>query len=205
MKSKWLEWARTLQSMSQIGLTYANDPFDCARYTQLQKIAAEMMSAATEGQAADVLSLFKREEGYATPKVDVRAAVFRSGEILMVRENDDGRWSLPGGWADVAEPPSSVAQREVMEEAGYSTRATKLLAILDRDRSGHPPLPFHIYKIFLQCELLDERPQAPAECTEVGFFAEGHLPELSVSRVTEAQVTRMFRHLHDPQLPADFD
>lgn len=205
MDPKWLKWAKTLQSISQNGLTFAQDPYDRERYTQLQKIAAEIMSAHSDATFAQVLDLFQREQGYATPKVDVRAAVFRNNEILMVLERQDGRWSLPGGWADVGETPADVAEREVMEESGYSTRAVKLLAIYDRNRHEHPPLPFHVYKIFLQCELLDENPKPHADCADAAFFPQGKLPPLSLTRVTEAQVVRMFKHLRDPSLPADFE
>lgn len=205
MDPKWLEWAKILQSMAQNGLTYAQDPYDRERYTQLQRIAAEIMTSYSGADVTQVLDLFQGEQGYATPKVDIRAAVFRNNEILMVREREDGCWSLPGGWADVGEPPSQVAAREILEESGYRARAVRLLAVYDRDRRGHPPLPFHVYKVFLQCELLDENPTPNPECTEVGFFQAGKPPELSLSRVTEAELTRMFEFLHDPSLPADFD
>jgi ADP-ribose pyrophosphatase YjhB (NUDIX family) len=149
--------------------------------------------------------LFQREQGYATPKVDVRAAVFRNNEMLMVLEQEDGRWSLPGGWTDVGEPPSKVAEREILEESGYKARAVRLLAVYDRDLHKHPPLPFHVYKVFLQCDLLEENPKPNAECAKAAFFPEGKIPELSLTRVNEAEVARMFEFLHDPSLPADFD
>ncbi len=205
MDPKWLQWAKILQSIAQNGLTYAQDPYDRERYTQLQRVAVEIMSSYSGADFPQVLDLFQREQGYATPKVDVRAAVFRNNEILMVLEPQDGCWSLPGGWADVGEPPSQVAVREILEESGYRTRAVRLLAIYDRDQRNHPPLPFHVYKVFFLCELLDENPKPGIECAEAAFFPEGKLPELSLTRVTEAEVARMFEHLHDPLLPADFD
>ncbi len=205
MDPKWLQWAKILQSIAQNGLTYAQDPYDRERYTQLQRVAVEIMSSYSGADFPQVLDLFQREQGYATPKVDVRAAVFRNNEILMVLEPQDGCWSLPGGWADVGEPPSQVAVREILEESGYRTRAVRLLAIYDRDQRNHPPLPFHVYKVFFLCEILDENPKPGIECAEAAFFPEGKLPELSLTRVTEAEVARMFEHLHDPLLPADFD
>lgn len=205
MEPKWLEWSRTLQAIAQNGLTFAQDPYDRARYTQIQKVAAEIMSSYSGTSFTQVLGLFEKEQGYATPKVDVRAAVFRNNEVLMVREQEDGCWSLPGGWADVREHPSAVAEREVMEESGYRARTTRVLAIYDRDLHKHPPLPFHVYKVFFLCELLDEHPAPNAECTEVGFFPLANLPKLSLSRVNEAEINRMFEYLHDPSLPADFD
>jgi ADP-ribose pyrophosphatase YjhB (NUDIX family) len=202
---KWLQWTKTLQSIAQNGLTFAQNPYDRERYTHVQRVAAEIMSAYSGTDFAQALDFFQREQGYATPKVDVRGAIFRNNEILMVLERDDGRWSLPGGWADVGETPAEVAEREVLEESGYRARAVRLLAVYDRDRQGHPPLPFHVYKIFLQCDLLDDSPTPHADCGDAAFFPEGKLPELSLTRVTQAEIARTFEHLHDPRLPADFD
>ncbi len=55
---------------------------------------------------------------YPTPKLDVRAAVFRGDELLLVREAGDGRWSLPGGWVDLREFLGEAATREVRESPG---------------------------------------------------------------------------------------
>ncbi len=205
MDPKWLQWAKALESIAQNGLTFAHDPFDRDRYTQLQRITAEIVSSNSDADFAKVLELFQQEQGYATPKVDVRAAVFRADEILMVCEREDGLWSLPGGYADVGEPPSQVAVREILEETGYSTKAVRLLAVYDRDLRDHPPQLFHTYKIFLQCELLDENPKPETDSAGAAFYPLGKLPPLSLTRVTEAEITRMFDHLHDPSLPADFD
>jgi ADP-ribose pyrophosphatase YjhB (NUDIX family) len=127
--------------------------------------------------------------------VDVRAAVFREEQILLVKEPGDEGWSLPGGWADVGESPSEAAARETLEESGYRVRPVRLLAAYDRDRHGHPPIPYHVYKLVFLCEILDE----------VRFFGEDELPELSVTRITPAQVSRFFEHHRNPNSPPDFD
>lgn len=194
MQPKWLEWTQKLQAIAQNGLTYSENPFDIERFKQVRAIAAEIMATYSNVEHNDVLDLFTRELGYATPKVDVRGAVFRDNTILLVKERSDGLWTLPGGWADVGDSPSEVVVREVFEESGYQTRATKVLAVYDRDRQGHPPFPFYIYKIFFQCELVGGSPSASIETEEVGFFAEDALPELSVGRVTAKQIQRIFQH-----------
>lgn len=150
-------------------------------------------------------ALLDLEVGPATPKIDVRAAVFRAGEILLVRETEDGLWSTPGGWADVGEPPSVAAEREVFEETGYRVRAAKLLALLDRDRQGHPPIPYHVYKAVFLCEVVSHDPDADLDSGGASFFAENTLPALSLGRVTPEQLKRLFEHHRDPELPTDFD
>ncbi|HHX64279.1 MAG TPA: NUDIX domain-containing protein, partial [Chloroflexi bacterium] len=159
-----------------------------------------------------VLALFEGETGYATPKVDVRGCVFHDGRLLLVRERSDGRWTLPGGWADVGESPAQSVAREVYEESGYRVRAAKLLAVYDRALHPHtPPYPYHIYKLFFRCDLEDPAPVAEQvsrtdhEISHVGFFAEDALPELSISRVTPEQIARMFAHSRHPGWPTDFD
>ncbi len=205
MNTKWLEWAKKLQAIAQNGLTYTQNPFDVERYKSLQAITAEMMATYSNQEPSYVLDLFNQEIGYATPKVDVRGAVFRGDTLLFVKEREDGCWTLPGGWADVGDSPSEVAVREVQEESGYLTRAVKLLAVYDRDRQGHPPLAHYIYKLFFQCELLSGSPSPSIETMEVAFFGENEIPELSLGRVLPTQIKRLFQHYRNPNLPTDFD
>ena len=205
MEPKWLEWTQKLQAIAQNGLTYSENPFDIERYKSLQAIAAEIMATYSNVEHSYILNLFSQEVGYATPKVDVRGAVFRDDTILLVKEREDGCWTLPGGWADVGDSPSEVAVKEVYEESGYQTRAVKLLAVYDRDRQGHPPHPHYIYKLFFLCELVSGSPSPSIETEEVEFFAEDAIPELSLGRVTPSQITRLFEHYRFPDLPTDFD
>lgn len=202
---KWLEWAQKLQALAQNGLTYSENPFDLERYKLIQAIAAEILVTYSNVEHRYILDLFAREVGYATPKVDVRGAVFRDDTILLVKEREDGCWTLPGGWADVGQSPSEVAVKEVLEESGYLTRAVKLLAVYDRNRQGHTPHPHYIYKLFFLCELVSGSPSTSIETEEVGFFPEEEIPELSLGRVTPTQITRLFEHHRNPDLPTDFD
>ncbi len=205
MDYKWIGWAKRLQAIAQNGLTYTQNPFDIERYKSLRAIAAEIMATYSNVEPDCVLDLFAQEVGYATPKVDVRGAVFRDNTLLFVRERDDGCWALPGGWADVGDSPSEVAVREVYEESGYNTRAVKLLAVYDRDRQGHPPLSHYVYKLFFQCELLSGSPTPSIETDEVAFFAENEIPQLSLTRIMPAQVARIFDHHRHPDWSTDFD
>jgi ADP-ribose pyrophosphatase YjhB (NUDIX family) len=206
MDPEWLRWVKRLQAIAQDGLTYTRDDYDAGRYEQLQEVAAEILAAHSTGGLGEAREMLSLEAGPATPKVDVRAAVFRDGgEVLLVKEPDDGRWSLPGGWADVGESASEAAVREVREESGYRVRAVRLISAYDRDRQGHPSIPYHVYKLVFLCEILDDQPSRDTEADGVGFFGENELPELSLARVTPAQIRRFFEHRRRPDLPADFD
>lgn len=202
---RWLQWAKRLQAAAQSGLAYSENVFDIERYGQVRAIAAEIVAEYSELALQPVRELFSEQVGHATPKVDVRAVVFQGDGVLLVKERVDGLWSLPGGWADVYDTPSHAAEREVFEESGYRVRATKLLALYDRSKQGHPPMPFHAYKVFFLCELLGGEPAHSIETEGVGFFPEDNLPELSIGRVTPAQIHRFFEHHRDPDLPTDFD
>jgi ADP-ribose pyrophosphatase YjhB (NUDIX family) len=200
---------RELQAIAQTGLAYTKDPYDMERYGAIRRIAAQIAAAHTHAAATAIEELFSGEVGHATPKVDVRGAVLRDGQILLVRERSDGRWTLPGGWVDVGEPPGVAVAREVREESGYPVQATKLAMLYDRDRHGHPPHPFHIYKLFFLCTLVDAEQRFDAahgvEIDGVGWFAPDALPALSVGRVTVTQIARLFDHHHHPYWPTDFD
>ncbi len=205
MIPQWLDWTQRLQAIAQTGLHYAQNPFDIERYEQVREIAAEMASTFSDADVDSMRALFAGEVGHATPKVDVRGVVFRDDAILLVRERSDGRWTLPGGWADIGESPGRAVVREVYEESGYRVRAVKLLAAYDRNKHPHPPYPFHAYKLFFQCELLGGEAMTSIETDGVGFFRENEWPELSVARVTPGQLARFFQHLRHPEWPTDFD
>lgn len=205
---QWLLWARELQALAQTGLAFTRDPYDRERYERLREMAAEIFHRGTGEPVEAVRDLFARQTGYATPKIDVRAAVFdAAGRILMVRETADaGRWTLPGGWADVNVTPAGNAVKEVREESGYEVEATKLAAVWDRARQGHPSGVFSCVKMFFLCRLVGGTAATSLETSEVGWFAEDDLPgELSVERVLPHQIARMFAHRRRPDLPTDFD
>lgn len=197
-----------IAGLSQSGLTYAADDFDRTRYEQLADCAAELF-AAISGEPQPALALkLGRDVGYATPKVDVRGVVFDNDQrVLLLRERSDGRWSLPGGWADPGETPAHATTREITEETGYSTVARKLIGCWDRDVQGNaPPLPVHVYKLFFLCDLQGQR-LAPSdlETLDVGWFDVDNLPPLSSGRVTTHQLQRSLAHRLDPTLPTEFD
>ncbi|BDA75430.1 NUDIX hydrolase [Rivularia sp. IAM M-261] len=205
MQSKWLEWTQKLQAIAQSGLTFSENPFDIERFKQVREIAAEIAASYAQVEHPYVLDLFAREVGYATPKIDVRGAVFHDDKILLVKEKFDGRWTLPGGYADVGESPSESVVKEILEESGYQTRAVKVLAVYDRDRQGHTPFPYYMYKLIFHCELVGGSAATSIETDDVGFFAENSIPELSVGRVLPHQIAKCFEYYRNPHLPTDFD
>lgn len=203
----WLGWAREIQAIAQTGLTFAADPYDRERYAALQSLAARIMADSGGSDLTRVAELFAAQEGYATPKIDVRGAVFDAeGRILMVREVlDGGRWTLPGGWGDVNLTPAENVAREVFEESGFEVRVRKLAAVWDRTRQGHGASPFSAYKLFFLCDIAGGAAATSLETSEVAFFAEAALPaDLSTGRVLPHQLHRMFAHRRDPGLPTDF-
>ncbi len=208
MGYKWLQWGRMLQAVAQNGLSYACGPYDVERYELVRSIAVEMMSAQSDTDPEVVRNIYTSETGYATPKVDVRGAVFEGNSILLVKEKADRCWTLPGGWAEVGESPSEAVEREVFEESGYRVRATRLLALCDRGKRQHPPAPFHIYKLFFECSIIEERPEAPhanIQTEAAKFFPFDRIPNLSVPRVTPEEMHRLIQLHANPQAPTDFD
>lgn len=207
MSTKWLEWGQQLQALAQNGLTYSKNPYDIERYHQLRAIAADIMATHTDAESTYIHDLFSQEQGYATPKIDVRGAVFKEQKILLVKEKEDGCWTLPGGWADIGDSPKDAVEREIYEESGYTTQAIKLVAVYDRNhhRHGHPPFAYHVYKLFFLCQLISGTPTISIETEEVGFFGKQEIPELSLTRVVPSQITRLFDHHTNPTLQTEFD
>jgi len=197
-----------LSALAQDGLTYGADDYDLDRYRQISGLAAGLLSAVSGRPAGELALELGRDSGYATPKVDVRGVIFDDQErVLLMREKTDGRWSLPGGWAEPGDAPSVAVTREILEETGYHSTAVKLIACWDRDVQGNPPpLPVSVYKLFFLCRP-DGTVQEPAalETLDVGWFALDALPPLSLGRVIQRQVERALVHHRDPSLPAEFD
>ena len=203
---QWLTWARELQALAQTSLHYTESEYDKARYERVREIAVEMMAAGSDAAPATILDLFARQAGYATPKVDVRAAIIGDGKILMVPELiDGGRWSLPGGWADVNQSPNQCVIREVHEETGYVVEIRKLAAVIDRNRHAYLPEPFQAYKLFFLCEIVGGEARGSIETGQPTFFALDELPELSPARVIPEHIALMFNHHADPSLPTYYD
>jgi ADP-ribose pyrophosphatase YjhB (NUDIX family) len=207
MSDQLRHWALKLNALAQTGLTYARDPYDRQRYDEIRIIAAEMVATQTGQDAQRIATLFALEGGYATPKVGVRAIVVDTdGAFLLVQERSDGHWCPPGGWADVGETPAAMAIREVREESGYDVAVERVLAVLDRDAQGHPPIGWHVYTVYLLCRVVGGAPRAPdAEITAVGWFRLDALPPLSHDRVFAEQLERFATLAADPSAPVWYD
>jgi ADP-ribose pyrophosphatase YjhB (NUDIX family) len=192
MKEKWLEWASKLQSIAQAGLTYSENQYDIDRYQQIRTLSVEILHEYTEISHEKIRDIFASETGYQTPKVDIRASVFKDNKILLVREKIDGAWSLPGGWADVNSSVGESAVRECIEEAGAHVKPRRIIAIHQADKHYDFPYPYTIYKIFVECELIENNFTDNTETLEAGFFPFDTLPPLSVERNTPEQIQMCF-------------
>ena len=205
MEPNWLTWGRKLQAIAQSGLAHTGNPFDAERYEAIRAVAADMLADRTGDNAETILGLFSQERAYATPKVDVRGAVFEDDRLLMVKEVLAGGWAIPGGWAEVNEPPSRSVEREIFEESGYTAKARKLIGVYDRLLHPHTPHPWHSYKMFFLCEKTGGEATVSIETSEVGFFSEDEIAALPLAKVTPGQLAHVFEHHRSPDRPADFD
>ena len=205
MNDAWLDFAIRIQSIAQAGLQYGKDKYDKERYEELRRISAEMIAVRTDIPVARVYDLFCNETGYQTPKVDTRAAVFVDGKILLVHENN-GTWSLPGGWCDVDQSVASNTVKEVKEETGFTVMAEKLIAVQDWRKHNVTNYAYGVIKIFVLCRYEGGEFQRNIETTETALFGEDELPEnLAVEKCTREQIRMCFDALRNPQAPTLFD
>lgn len=202
---RWLDWAREIQALAQTSATYAENEWQVQRYHRLQEIAAEIITSYSSLPSEALADVFKAQIGYATPRIDVRGAVFQGDKLLLVRELADGGWTLPGGWVDVGDTPSGAVEREVWEEAGFEVKARRVVGVYDANRSGPLEL-FHAFKIIFLCELIGGQAQPSNETSEVAFFGEDELPvSLSGERTRPSHLRDIFAAHRDPRLETIFD
>lgn len=205
MNDKWLDFAIRIQSVAQAGLLYGKDQYDKERYGELRKIAAEMISEKTDISVEKVYDLFCNETGYQTPKVDTRAAVFMDDKILLVHENN-GTWSLPGGWCDVDQSIASNTEKEVKEEAGFTVKAEKLIAVQDWRKHNVTNYAYGVVKAFVMCRYESGNFEENIETTEIAFFGKDELPDhLAVEKCTREQILMCFEAYENPEMPTLFD
>lgn len=204
-----LSIAKRLQSIAQVGIFYSEDkPFDRERYLEIADMSVKILGQLTDEPIEKIGNLFTEErDGYQTPKVDIRAVVFNeSGEILMVKEKVDGRWSLPGGWADVGYSPAEVAVKEVKEETGLDVKTLRVLGIFDKRNHPHPPEGWYVYKIFILCEKIGgEISKDTTETSDIQYFSLENVPPLSEPRIVFSQIKMMFEYRNNPKKEVYFD
>ena len=204
MEDQILEWAKELQSIAQTGLFYGRDVFDRERYQRIREIAAQMLSMRADLPMDKVIEVFCSDTGYQTPKVDSRAAIFRDGRILLVREND-GRWSLPGGWCEYNLAPADNAVKEAKEEAGVDVTVKKLIAVHDKNKHNPKPYLFSVIKIFYLCELTGGEFVPNIETSASGFFSLEELPEMAEEKCSGDQVRMCFEAAASEHWTVQFD
>ena len=150
LSPKWLDWAREIQAISQTGIHFAENDYQIQRYSRLMEISAEILSSYSASRESELIEIFNQQVGYATPRIDVRGAVFRAGKLLLVRE--------------------------VYEESGFEVMARKIIGVYDANRTG-PLEIFHAFKIVFLCDILAGEERTSEETSEVKFFSQDELPE----------------------------
>jgi ADP-ribose pyrophosphatase YjhB (NUDIX family) len=202
---KWLKIAREIQQLSQTGAAFAVTDYEKNRYKRLTEITAEIIEHHTVLKKESVQKVLMEQPGYATPKIDIRAAVIKDGKILLVQESTDNCWAMPGGWADVGDIPSEVAIRETKEESGYDVKPVKVIGVYDANRIGGRLEFFHAFKIIFLCELIGGKAQTSEETLDVRFFDFDVLPPLSMNRTNNKHIDEIKLHLSNSERKTFFD
>ncbi len=189
-----LNLIKRIKAIAETGLVYTKDGYDRERYEELQQISLKLMSGVGNTSLGELQDFFVPQQDYPTPKVDVRAFVLNEKEeVLMAKESIDGKWTIPGGWADIGSTPSEIAVKEVAEETGLKVKVVKLLAIYDKQVHPHPPEPYYIYKLMFLCRIVGGELKAGFDMLDAGFFTLNNLPELSEERILESQLNHLYR------------
>jgi len=201
----WLKWAQEIQAQSQNTLAFAQNEYDIERGKKLAEIAAEMVEHHCDFDKEKLVHDYASQPGYATPKVDVRGVVIKDGRLLLVKEATDGKWALPGGWADVGDYPAHACEREVLEEAGLTVQAKKVIAVIDANRTGRPMELYHAFKIIFLCKTISGKIRPSFETPDVNYFDFDRLPTLSENRTNHTMLDEVRKHVNNPDRPTFFN
>jgi len=206
MSTFFFEKIKRIQALAEIGLEFSEIPYDQERYQELRDISLQLLEKMTDIPIEKIIPVIEEKNGYKTPKVDIRAAVFNEkNQILLIQEKVDGRWAMPGGWTDISYSPAEVAEKECLEEAGIKVKATRLLAVMDKQKQKMPPAFEYVYKFFMLCEKQDNNISTGSETSDVGWFNENDLPVLSLPRNNENQIKLMFQYYRGEKTETYFD
>jgi ADP-ribose pyrophosphatase YjhB (NUDIX family) len=203
---KFLEYIKRIKTISDLGLIYAENDYDIDRYKELQTISFEMMSMLTDKPMDILKNFYLPVKEYPTPNVDIRGFILNENkEILMVREKTDGKWSLPGGWAEIGYTPAEVIKKEVEEETGLTINVLRPLAIYDKRCHPHPPQPIYVYKIVFLCEQSGGYITTSFDISDVNYFSINNLPEISESRILKSQIEQLYQKVLMADMSVYFD
>ncbi len=203
-EQQWVKLAVELQFIAQAGLTYSKDPFDIERFERIREISAEMMSQGSGYPIEYVKEVFCNETGFQTPKLDTRAAIFQDDKILLVEERN-GTWSLPGGWVDVNESIKSNTIKEVKEEAGLDVIPIQLIAVHDRNLHNPPLYAYGVAKVFVLCEIVGGHFSANIETVQSRYFGLDELPLLAEEKNNAQQIKLCFEAYRSKDWKTLFD
>ena len=202
---KWLKIAMEIQSLAQAGLAYTNNVYDIERYERLRDISAEMINMKTDLEFNKIKELFCNETGYQTPKIDTRAVIFKDDKILLTHENN-GSWSLPGGWCDVLESVGSNTIKEVKEETGLDVETIKIIAVQDRNKHNKPVYAYGVCKIFVLCNVVGGEFVENIETTEIKYFSLDEIPDnLAGEKNNKEQIEMCFEAYKNENWQVQFD
>jgi ADP-ribose pyrophosphatase YjhB (NUDIX family) len=201
----WLEWAREIQALAQTGLAFSQNPYEKERNEKLMRLASEMIAGHSNLDENSIHENMLKQSGYATPKIDVRGAIIRNNKILLVQEAMDGKWCMPGGWADVGDEPAASVIREVREESGFDVRLSKIIGVFDANRDGRPLELYHAFKIVFLGEITGGQAKTSHETLAVDFFPLDDPPPLSMNRTHSRHLEEIRNHLENPERPTYFE
>lgn len=174
-------------SISKIGLKYSSDPYAIENYELLQQLSETML----DQQCIYPKGVhFYERDIYPTPNISVRVLILNEkGQLLLVKEQSDGLWAVPGGWVDVFTTPKESAMSEVKQEAGITIEVKRLLATMQRERyKDYPTLVSETVHYFLG-EYVSGELTPSHETSDVQYFDLEHLPPLS-KKTTIAEISK---------------
>ena len=201
------EISQELMAISNDALLYCKDRFDIERFRQVRDLAAELLSLSAEGiTAQDAKKLFEDCEGYQTPRIDTRAAVFNEKDEVLLVKDYDGKWALPGGWCEYNMSIMENTVKEAREEAGIKVEPWRLVAAHSNRKHNNPKSYFYITRFFVLCRYISGEYASNEETSEARYFGVDELPsDLNDHKSSADQIRLCLKAAHEKEWVPDID
>jgi 8-oxo-dGTP pyrophosphatase MutT (NUDIX family) len=114
-------------------------------------------------------------------RISAKAIIIEYGKVLLIKEDDDGWWSFPGGGIDLGEDAIKALYRELGEELGLEPNSIKTNGKIVHFVVGHIKDGIPRANIFYHTQVKSEKVKTTEHVTQFKWHEPDELLDLYIS------------------------